>query len=220
MPLLASFFTTGASNNVPGSRSQLWNRCGKSMVKTWPVTDVTLKSQERPSCLRTNSCTSKVPLRVTCVPSDMKFAMDTASEGFSATHTTRGRPLRFSIAVPCVLCGGGATARRDPRAPRRALCELVGAQMNIVALSVENAPRAKRRQKQSAYRFDCRSRAPSDHAASCRRAVSPSPSRRFTRRDSELLHRVVSSRRGHAEVSLKRLAPRVCETGTARARAN
>ena len=114
-PRDASFLTTGASNSAAGSTSQLWNRAGKSMERTCPVTAVTLKSHSTPSCRRANSCTSRLPRLVTCFPSDRKDAMDAASEGFSATHTTRGRRSRSSIAAGTGRPRSAADVRRARR---------------------------------------------------------------------------------------------------------
>ena len=111
-PRDASVFTTGASKSEAGSTSQLWKRAGKSMDRTCPVTAVTLKSHSTPSCRRANSCTSRVPRLVTCFPSDRKEAMESASEGFSATHITRGRRSRSSIATGTGRPRSAADVRR------------------------------------------------------------------------------------------------------------
>ena len=62
------------------------------MDSTWPMTAVTLKWHRAPLKSRSNSCTSCPPRRERCLPSERKPAMDAASEGFSATHITTGRP--------------------------------------------------------------------------------------------------------------------------------
>ena len=114
-PGLASSFVTGAANRARGSTSQLWNRGGKSIVRTWPRTAVTRKSHAAPRKRRVNSCTSgPLPRRVRWVPSERKAAMDAASEGFSATHSTVGGMAGGAR-------GGGDAARRGTspdRAPR------------------------------------------------------------------------------------------------------
>ena len=57
---VASVLTVGASNREAGSVvSQFWYLGGKSMERTWPMTDVILKWAARPWKLPSHSCTSR-----------------------------------------------------------------------------------------------------------------------------------------------------------------
>ena len=94
-------FTVSAPKSDAGFTSHKWYASAKSRLNTCPRTDVTRWMAAAPRHGRWSSCTSMPPappLVVTCaLRGESAEAMQHASEGFSATCSTRAPPARSVI---------------------------------------------------------------------------------------------------------------------------